>query len=76
MHRRTPVLTLDRLTACFEFLDRVRASGSVNMYHAAPLLRKEFGIVHASHAREICQQWRDTFSSKQTARDRAQKAIG
>ena len=69
-------MTLESLTRCFEFLDRLRASGSVNMYASAPLLRKEFGMTHASHAREICQQWRDTFSTKQSARDRAEKAIG
>lgn len=63
--------TQAEMTVYFAYLDKMRASGAINMYGASPYLQREFGIISPTHARRICQQWRDTFNDVQTAAERA-----
>ena len=63
-------MSLDDLTRYFDFLDGLRESGRTNMYGAGPYLQKQFHLPQVL-AQRVCHDWRRTFNSKQTARERA-----
>ena len=47
--------------ATFLFLDRLRDSGRINMFGAAPYLEKAFGL-SKKEAREVLLQWMKSFN--------------
>ena len=49
--------------AIFAFLDELRATGSVNMYAAAPYIQAAFGLPRP-RAREILQTWMRSFDAR------------
>lgn len=58
------------LTVQFRFLDRLRKSGSINMWGAAGPLAAAFSLP-ISEAREIHSKWMKSFSDSLTAEERA-----
>lgn len=48
----------------FLFLDEVRASGKVNMWGAAPILRDKFKSLSREKATELLGEWMTTFSER------------
>jgi hypothetical protein len=61
------------LSRYFEYLDDLRAGGTVNMFGAAPYLSKEF-FLHKDVARRITNEWMKTFSHK-SVEDRVTEAL-
>ena len=61
---------MDRLAAYFEFLDRLRENGGLNMFGAAPVLAEQFGL-DCKEASKVHIQWMKTFDRYKTAQDRA-----
>ena len=51
----------------FLYLDELRDSGRINMYGAGPELEREYGL-EASAAREVLQEWMDTYSDRHTVK--------
>jgi hypothetical protein len=47
----------------FSFLDRLRASGTVNMFGAAPVLQEFFDLSRAD-ARKILLEWMKQFGEE------------
>jgi len=47
----------------YEWLDRLRDSGRVNMFGAAPILAEEFDLSR-SEARSILTSWMKTYSER------------
>jgi hypothetical protein len=47
----------------FVYLDRLRSSGTVNMYGAVPYLAREFTISE-KEAKYIWKKWYDTFTDE------------
>ena len=54
----------------FQYLDELRASGTVNMYGTTPYLQDVFGI-DKELARSIGDKWRKTYNAIQTPQERA-----
>ena len=57
--RKPKIVTEDHL----EYLDDLRESGVVNMFGAAPYVRREFGLSEKD-AGDTLQYWMDTFSNR------------
>lgn len=53
-------MTNEQRPAAFLFLDRLRESGSINMFGAAPYLAEAFGL-SKREAREVLRQWMESF---------------
>jgi hypothetical protein len=45
------------------FLDRIRESGAINMFGAAPYVQEAFGI-SKKEAKELLLNWMDTFDQR------------
>lgn len=67
-------LDVARLTACFEYLDGLRESGTTNMFGARSYLMKAKNL-EADTASAVLSLWMETFQSDVTAADRARSAI-
>lgn len=57
------VFGVDRLTEFFEYLDKLRASRTTNMFAAGPLLRAEFGLDRET-AGAVLGAWMKSFDGK------------
>jgi len=44
-----------------DFLDKLRSSGSINMFAAAPLLRRAFDNLSEKESRVVLAYWMETF---------------
>ena len=44
-----------------DFLDKLRSSGSINMFAAAPLLRRAFDNLSKKESRVVLAYWMETF---------------
>jgi hypothetical protein len=51
----------------FDYLDRLRASGVVNMFGAGAYLEREFGMDRKT-ARDVLGDWMRTFSQRHPKR--------
>ena len=63
----------EELETSFKFLDRLRESGSTNMFGAAPILSEYLGI-DKPKARNILSIWMKTFS-EESVEERVKKSI-
>lgn len=54
------------LTEYFKFLDNLRDSGAINMFGAAPYLRREYGGMTITEARQVLRAWQDTRKRRPT----------
>ncbi len=63
-----------KLAEKFEFLDKLRDSGKINMFAAPSFLVKKFKI-NRDAAQRITSQWVKSFDGTTSAEDRARAAI-
>lgn len=49
----------------FEYLDKLRENGDVNMFGATPYLSRQFPQLSKQEARDVLKEWMDTFSERQ-----------
>ena len=61
------------LQECFQFLDDIRAEGSINMFGARPVLAMAFGL-DSKTAGKVLSSWMTTFDSDKSAAERATMA--
>jgi hypothetical protein len=66
---------VDELVECFDILDSLRATGTVNMFGAAPVLVAWKKDITLPKARIILTAWQDTFSDTVPVCDRACNAL-
>jgi hypothetical protein len=66
--------THDDLTAYFEYLDDLRASGVTKMFGAPAYVQRDFAL-STNEARHICSLWMQTFTHEHTAKARATYAL-
>lgn len=64
-------MTTQQITECFQFLDALRESGTVNMMSGGTMLQQVFGM-EAKDARKVFGDWMTTFDPDISAADRAQ----
>ena len=53
----------DQKTEIFEYLDRLRESGAVNMFGAAPYVEQNFDV-DRREAKALHKEWMETFAER------------
>lgn len=64
----------NKYVECFEFLDRQRETGAVNMLHGGQMLEISCGL-DRKMARKVFADWMRTFDSDVSAFSRAEVAL-
>ena len=64
----------NQLADYFEFLDELRAEGSINMIGARPYLAEAFGLDKGESA-SVMAQWMRTFDKAKSAAERAVETL-
>ncbi|MEK9748231.1 MAG: hypothetical protein VW443_04810 [Pseudomonadales bacterium] len=61
----SPEITTDNpfVLEMFEYLDRLRESGKINMFGAGPVMEKAYGL-DKSTARKVVARWMETFEER------------
>lgn len=54
---------IENLDSIYNFLDRLRESGSINMFSAAPYIAEEFGL-NRQESKQALSSWMKTFGER------------